>query len=277
MNTSHPAALAAAILAVCFATGPRLAAQSTDPSIPVGALSAYPTIVQAGTHPVLTWGIDYPQVATDIVTIEDDNTVVVKEDVVMDVRIIGAAVQFGTDRYGRPLWGTVDAQVKADGATSWTRVFYNTHPNVNPTQVVCTKAVRKGYPVDIRGRVSYNGTSYSYYATGTTTRNVIALVHGDYPPAYAPAYSQGSVKSFLQPYLDASGRISIGPKDVIYLFELYTSNTSSPYFDMQDLVVLVTFRTTSNSTQTNYAGTVGATTPTIDGFVYPTDGPSLGE
>lgn len=277
MKTSHTAALVAVILAACVATGPRLAAQSTDPSIPVGALSAYPTIVQAGTHPVLTWGIDYPQIATDIVTIEDDNTIVAKEALTMEVRVLGASYQTGTDRYGKPIWGTVDAQVRADGATSWTRVFYNTQNKVVPTQVVHTQTVRANYTIDLRARC-YNGSSWlSYRSTGVTTPNVVLLVNGEEPPSTVPAFRQQNIEDFLRPYLDASGKIVIGPKDVIYLIELGQTNVAASGFDLQDLVVLVTFKTTSNSNQTNYAGTVGTGTPTIDQFVYPVDGPSLDE
>lgn len=41
--------------------------------------------------------------------------------------------------------------------------------------------------------------------------------------------------------------VRIGPKDVLFLFELTETNTSSPDFTMQDLAVLTTFATESKS------------------------------
>jgi hypothetical protein len=72
---------------------------------------------------------------------------------------------------------------------------------------------------------------------------VRALVNGDTPPSYVPAFAnQSTIKSTLGPYIDASGKIRIGPMDVIFIFELWGTATNQSYFDMQDLVVLSTFR-----------------------------------
>jgi hypothetical protein len=36
------------------------------PLIPSGNLSAFPTIVQAGTHPTLTWNVTLPESVDDV-------------------------------------------------------------------------------------------------------------------------------------------------------------------------------------------------------------------
>ena len=43
------------------------------------------------------------------------------------------------------------------------------------------------------------------------------------------------------PYLDIStGLLALGPNDAIFLFELASNTTSSVYYDLQDMIVLVT-------------------------------------
>jgi len=258
MKTSHPAAATAAILAMSLAiTLPATAVPGTDngigndwsadPLIPVGSVSAYPTIVQAGTHPVLTWGIDYPESVRDIVTISPDGTITPNEDMVLELTVLGASYQTGVDNHGDPIWGMVDAQVRADGATTWTRYFYDTQDKVKPTKVVHTQTVRQARPIHIRGRC-HNGSYWLPYRTsGTSSPNVVVLTDGETPPDTVPAFQQGEIESFLQPYIDSSGHIVIGPKDVIFLIELGQTNPNASGFDLQDLVVLATFITEPKS------------------------------
>jgi hypothetical protein len=119
---------------------------------------------------------------------------------------------------------------------------------VNPSTIYFTQLVHQNRAINIRGRVATNNSSnpsswQAYYSTGTTTQNVRALVNGDSPPNYVPAFAnQSTIKSTLSPYIDASGKIRIGPLDVIFIFELWGTATNQSYFDMQDLVVLATFR-----------------------------------
>ena len=59
MKTSQLAATSAALFAIAPIAG-FAQSRATIPTQPVGDLSAYPTIVQTGTKPTLTWGIVYP-------------------------------------------------------------------------------------------------------------------------------------------------------------------------------------------------------------------------
>jgi len=64
MKTSQFAAVSAAVITVSTLVSTRsIAAQPAptgDPSIPAGVLTAFPTVVQTGTKPTLTWNILYP-------------------------------------------------------------------------------------------------------------------------------------------------------------------------------------------------------------------------
>jgi len=248
MKTSHLAALAAVVLAMCMLLSSRASAQ-TDPSVAVGALSAYPTIARTGTYPTLTWGISYPQTVADIVTINTDGTLTPKTvPLTMDVRVLGASVIVATtDYYGNLIssyYIPVSCQFSYNGGT-WQQIFYGDVYAVNPATVVLTKSITSKYTLDFGGKYNWNGSWGPFINTLNYTnnnRNVIALKNGDYPPVTCPLYNQPTVASFLKPYMAADGQVIIGPKDVIYLFEITTTNTNDPGFDMNDLAILVTFR-----------------------------------
>ncbi len=241
MKTSQRAAATAVFLAIGALASTSARAQ-TNPSIPVGSLTAYPTVVQTGTKPTLTWSISYPSQVTTVVTVGPTGTVTPLRDLYCDLRVLGAQVGDGSS------WYVVEAYRKLENATSFTRFFTGKQTAVNPSTVYYTQLVRQARPIDIRGRVASNNSSspsswQAYYSTGTTTNNVRALVNGDTPPSYVPAFSnQNTIKSTLSAYIDASGKIKIGPMDVIFLFELWGTQTNQTYFDMQDLIVLATFR-----------------------------------
>jgi hypothetical protein len=123
----------------------------------------------------------------------------------------------------------------------WTRFFYGTGPTVVPTQVLIETPVIANDRIDFGGR-GWSGSSWlPFHDTRTSERYVIVLKNGDSAPSYAPAYDQKSVDSFLAPYIDGSGKIQIGSRDLIILWEASTAAPGTTYFDMQDLVVLVTF------------------------------------
>jgi hypothetical protein len=241
MKTIPLAALTAAATSMFVLVSPRAHAQS-NPSIPVGSLTAYPTIVQTGTKPTLTWSITYPSQVTTIVTVASNGTITPLRDLYLDLRVLGAQIGDGSS------WYMVEAYRKVENATSFTRFFRGKQTDVNPSTIYFTQLVHQARAIDIQGRVatsnSTNPSSWqAYYSTGTTTNNVRALVNGDSPPSYVPAFAnQSTIKSSLSSYLDASGKIKIGPLDVIFIFELWGTATNQSYFDMQDLVVLATFR-----------------------------------
>ncbi|BCU79076.1 hypothetical protein [Luteolibacter sp. LG18] len=230
MKALVPSALAVLCLAA------HAAAQTNDPAIPVGSLTAYPTVVQSGTHPTLTWNITYPSIVQDVVTITPPGTLTPKQDIYIDVRVLGASVATNTAYF------PVEAQVKYDTG-SWTRIFYDKQTNVKPANIVYTRLAAKNKPLNFGGRYYYNNAWSTFYnTTQTGSKQVVALVNGDTPPSTLPDYNQPTIESFLKPYLDSTGKIKIGPMDVIYLFELTHTDTSNSGFDIQDLCLLVTFR-----------------------------------
>ena len=63
MKASFPTAFAVALLTTSsFLSGLARAEDypESEPLLPVGFMTAYPTLVQTGTHPTLNWGIMHP-------------------------------------------------------------------------------------------------------------------------------------------------------------------------------------------------------------------------
>jgi hypothetical protein len=202
--------------------------------IPRGTLNVDRTLVQAGTRSNLDWEITYPGTVADLVDIKDTGSITLKADYRMKVRVLGVAFQSGKTLL--PLDGYWSLNKFA-----WKPLFYGTGPQVLPTKVLVDVNLKKDDTINFGAR-GWNGSSWlPFHSTLFKDKYVTVLKNGDSAPSYAPAYDQASAQSFLAPFLDGSGKIKIGSRDLIVLWEASTALPGTTYFDMQDLVVLVTF------------------------------------
>ena len=227
-------------LAVLVLPGFLMAQGGQSPAIPVGTLSANMSLAKVGASPTLTWNITHPAAILDVVTPATDDTFTPKTKVNMAVRVIGADYVHGYDSKGKPIYKPVQIEVRVAGGT-WTRIFSNTHNNVNPSAVIFNRQVEANQKVEFR----FRGSEDSGYSDWLSYRYgpdlmVAMMIHGQTPPTYAPYLSPTGVQSYLTPYMAPNGTMSLGPRDLIYICELTNTNTSSSGFDMQDLVMLVT-------------------------------------
>lgn len=247
MKTSHMAALAAHVVA--YALFPQIS-HATDPAVPVGTLDAFPTIVQTGTHPTLTWDIQYPSLVEDVINITPPGTIQATQTLFMDVRIVGTGVTraFFDSRGRLTSTESVTAQARMRiNSGSWSTIFQGNLYQVNPNQVVHTRQVVNGTVINFGGRyLNSDGSWSTTYTSQSSTTNVIALVDGDLVPNRVPDYGAPTLESFLRPYMTSDNRVNIGPMDVIYVMELTHTNQNDSGFDLQDMVVLVTFRRVTN-------------------------------
>lgn len=226
------------ILAFLGITLAPLAAQDEAPLIPVGSLSAFPTIVQTGTHPQLTWDITLPESIEEIIEITPPGTLTPKRDVFMDVRILGAGVTYYSG--GRLYFVPTETRISLNGG-SYEEIFYGTNYDVDPNEIVYTAQVKEGETVNFGARYYHNNNWGSWYSSTNSSYNVVALKNGDIPPTTTPMNQAPTIESFIRPYLSDDGRIVLGPRDVIYLFELTHTNQNDQGFDLQDMAVLVGF------------------------------------
>lgn len=240
--TSHLAAAKAAVLTSCVlvATAVPLFAQANSPSIPVGSLTAFPTVVQTGTKPTLTWDISYPSVVKDFVDVIDPATISPKMDLDVEVRVLGNGVTVSSGRNG---FSFVDAAAYLrHDKSSYSQIFYGTNHNVNPNSVVWSKKkIRKNETLRFGARYYYSGWGTFFHSTDGTN-NVRTLVSGDTPPSKVPQYGAPSLESFIRPYLGSNGKVKIGPMDVIVFMEITHTREWEEGYDQQDMVLLVTFK-----------------------------------
>lgn len=244
MKISQFTAVAASCLALSMITSNRTHAQATSsPAVPVGWLSASPGMVRAGTNPALKWSISYPSKVVDYVEV-DDSVVIPKETLDYEVRVLGAGVTSSNANGSNLTFVPTEALFSVAGAT-YQRIFYGTNYDVKPSKVVASGKVKKDQPLCFGGRYYYDRSWSTFYHSTSGTNNVRTLVNGDSPPTTYALHTAPTLENFIKPYLDGSGRVAIGPMDVIVFMELtHTDNQSTQMgYDCQDMVLLVTFKT----------------------------------
>ncbi|MDV2992080.1 MAG: hypothetical protein N4J56_001734 [Chroococcidiopsis sp. SAG 2025] len=132
---------------------------------------------------------------------------------------------------------------------------------INPGQQVKVASV----PVEPTGK---NCTNSDTPVESTNTTKVRTLRNGDNVPSVQAFSNQTSVEQYLRNYV-SNGKINIGDKDIIYLFEIGQSNTNASGFDLQDNVVLVSLSNPSSTPtptptptpSTSYSIWASSTTP----------------
>ena len=208
-----------------------------DPYRPTGRLDVSQKMVRQGVQPLLDWEINYPVRIDDLVEINPtDDSIRTKQRTLVEVRVVGAGFQIGSTH-------TKLAVQSKIGGSSWKTLFHGRDYETDPSEVVLSQVVDAGTRLDFSARA--RKLSRGWYSSRNTldpTPTVQAMTNGDYVPDYLPAYDQGDISSFLTSYISGDNQVTIGPRDVIYLFELYSTNPTSSYFDMQDMVVVVSFK-----------------------------------
>ncbi len=231
------------------------------PIIPVGWIDAYPTIVQTGTHPTIRWGVNVPALVEDVIDIVNDDTVVAKEELCVECRVLGNGV---TVHWPNGHWEFVPAEalISFNGG-SFEQVFYGTNHDVDPGEIVWRKSeVQANQTIRFGGRYHWRNNWGPLYKSSAATQNVRVLTHGQTPPDHTPMHADvPSIEDFIKPYLDEYGRINIGPMDVIVLMELTHDDSQHGHhgYDLQDMVMLCTMKPKLKTTEISGDGTSDGT------------------
>ncbi len=277
MKTNHLSAIpAAALLAVALAPSIRAQGNNANLTIPVGWLTAFPTVVQTGTHPTLTWDIKYPSLVQDFVNVGgggggsggggEVGTLTPLTTLDAEVRVIGAGV---TVTYSNGTWAYVPTEAQMSyGDGPYNQIFFNRNDRVNPSKALWKGEVTAGKKIRFGGRYRFNNQWGNYYNSQSGTNNIRTLVNGDIPPTLTPMAGP-SLEEFVAPYLDPEGKVKIGPMDVIVFMELTHTDAqvSNPGYDLQDMVLLVSFKVKSNNGHGNNVDGVDSSNPGNAPFV----------
>jgi hypothetical protein len=249
MKTNPSAAILAALIALPLLVASRVHAQTT-PTIPIGSLTVTSPIASVGSNPTMSWSINYPSVVKDYITITPPGTITTKQQLICDIRILGAGVTT-QDSNGKIVYIRTAGKVRAPGVTNFSS-WYTVFDGVNTDTIVKQQGILDKFKsltipantkMDFGGQYYYNNSWYTFFTSVDGTGNVRALVNGDACPTYVPDYNAPSLETFLKGYLDASNKVRIGPMDAIIFMELTTTDRSDVGYDCQDMVFLVTFRT----------------------------------
>lgn len=246
MKTNSQTRIFATLLALSPAIMPGQAAAqqassaSRIPATPDGLLNAYPSVVQTGTKPTLSWNILYPSKVSDLVEIDPPGTLIATDTVYASVQIVGSKAGTVTNASGTQSSIPTDARLSYNGGT-YSQIFYGSQSDVDPADRLFIKKMQPGDTIDFGGRTVQNDTWTPFYTSRSSNFQVVSLTHGQTPPTRFNLSQSPTLNSFLRPYLDASGNVNIGPLSVLVLMELGTNERNDPSFDLQDQVLLVTF------------------------------------
>ena len=214
--------------------------------VPTGDISAARAIVKQGEFAHINWAITYPGIET-LIDLSPDGGITPRVDVTMQARILAADVQQRTTftSGGRQftkfsfIWVTSYALVNDQVA----RLLFNgTQPSVNPEEIVWERDLNEGENITFAAGASFSGSRW--YFSGRNDPNVLLLTDGDVPPEFTTWTTQSTLGTHISAYLDEEGRVDIGPRDVIVVFELthtVTPGAGNNVGDFQDLIVLLTF------------------------------------
>ncbi len=122
----------------------------------------------------------------------------------------------------------------------------NINDSNNPRSFSFPDTMDAGTTITIAGRSwnTYTSSMRLEADTSQSTPQVFVLRNGDPVPDIDPYGDQESVASIIGDFVDeATNTVTIEDYQIIYLFELYTTDMSSEYADFQDMVVLLSLGT----------------------------------
>jgi hypothetical protein len=161
-------------------------------------------------------------------------TVSITQPTTVQLEVLGTAITYGEGGPDLPV--TVDAFINQQIQS----LFNGQAVQQNDTWQY---AAQSGDDIYSMGTVHipYIGANWTIGYDSTNQNQVVTAVNGDQPPAFDPFGGQPSIESFVEPILDEqTGTITIDDDQVVWFFELGSSDPNSSAYDLQDLVILLT-------------------------------------
>lgn len=188
----------------------------------VGAMSAGPAIADAPVDFQITEG-----------------KVVPSESFAAMVSVLGTAISAGSLHI--PV--TVQADIGGEVLEPWGSYSNPAAGDVNTggpiRHFIYEQQLDAGEEIVVSGRSWLKGSTHLAVDSNAQSEQVMVLRDGDPAPELSGFNGQTSAEFIIRQYLDG-GVVNIDENQVIYLFELGTTNLDSSAADFQDLVVLVT-------------------------------------
>jgi type II secretory pathway component PulJ len=182
--------------------------------------------------------------------------VIVKQNSTMKVEFLGGEIKCGPTGPVIPTQAKVQLQGGTVSNGGW----------ITPTGTLTYNNVQPDTSLNITGWAkspSCGNHNMKYDTKSNQKSQVLTLVDGDFVPEFAPMPGQRTIDAFMQSYIDTStGKIKLAKNEVIFLFELGTTNSKSQAYDMQDMVVKATITpTVTSSSSSSSPTTVASSSP----------------
>lgn len=155
------------------------------------------------------------------------------QPVALKFKVIGSSISCGAG--GRSIPVTTKLMINTDAdATYEDEQLVDSSTPLNLNLGTTDKVVVRG-----NATASWCGGGINNTYDSNNTNQVFALRNGDPVPNFNAFGGQTTIKAHLQDYTDpVTNKISIANNEVIYLFELGSTDRTSTAFDSQDLVIL---------------------------------------
>jgi hypothetical protein len=278
--------------------------QIAKPAELTGSISANSTSVTLGQQAELSWNFKYPATVAQYATISDPNSgsstgviTATGQNLNISLKMLGQGVTAGSGSsitYYKTI-GYVYYDKTAGDTTFTKKVFEGINPNINQSSVISlapgipslgpgipNNIIEKGKSIAFGGQYYLNGANGALGALrksntqGENPRSIRFLTNGQSLPSNMLNNGGATLESFLVNYLDATKKVKIGPLEVIVFMELTRTaqQTSDPNYDLQDLVMLVTFTPTKYESAT-YTTVIEETGPRPTSSVTITDSDTI--
>lgn len=196
-----------------------------------------------------------------------NGAVVPQQTVNASMTVVGTAIQSGSTLLPVTTMANVGNNVYAPFGLFTDPTRGNVRLSTLPRTVDLQSNVAAGTPIYVHGASWINSRGdWARHLTAVSspaTQQVRVLRNGDAVPDIRPFANQTSVAAFLSPYVNAATRrITLRDDQVIFLFELGTTDMRAAAADFQDLVVLVNLEPIGGSnTEPDTTTTTGSGVP----------------
>lgn len=151
------------------------------------------------------------------------------------IEVLGGSITCGAA--GAVIPTTTTVNVTPSGGTTTRTVLPSSTKSLNLSVNVGTTLTVTGTAL----ATACIGSEPTYNSQTNNGTQVLTLRNGDSVPATTPFGRQPTIDSYLTKYIDpTTKKVKLAENQVIYLYELGSTNTTDTSFDVQDLVVLAT-------------------------------------
>ena len=192
-------------------------------------------LIRKNTKPTINWDLTVAETLETLIEYGDEPRA--KKDLVATITILGTGVTkgSGSDYESIPTRGHIKI-----GSGPWIKIHDGNEDSVVAGKIVLQTVVEKNQTIQFKANFLKNGEWQA--SRHTSSDEVIVLKKGDSIPTNKPSNEAvDSAEDFLKPHLDAQGKISIGRRDIIYVAELTHTDKDANGYDLQDLIVHVSF------------------------------------